>query len=385
MLAFGVTALRTRRFDTDVPRIFFDSIYDIESEQGLPRGEHLFGNDHIWPYLMEMYEGYIGQTNELALQRDGWRSAYSVVSYLARHYDISRQQLEQIHWQPFPDNLSGWGVDVSLMADEIAARTGSAKDDINAAELRRNQGNLASALPLYRKVAAASNVDSRTANFAKDRLLTLDIEQRLSQGGWVDFLPPAGQPAVGWCVARGRIQRLPDDRLEVTSGPGGHIVYSRARIGTSFEVKGRFEVVKISSGTFQGGLVMGTPDFDTFAWYAFRVKRHNDEGDVASFSQHWSRKQILSPASLNNDVNSFEFRFQNGHVNASVNGKKVFQTVSVPKNQLINTNEFLLGLGAFNDMNESIIRSRDVQVRRIPPAESESRQINHSAGSADEE
>ena len=41
-----------------------------------------------------------------------------------RHYDVARKQLEAVHWQPKGWNLSGLGKDLSLMALEVAARTG---------------------------------------------------------------------------------------------------------------------------------------------------------------------------------------------------------------------------------------------------------------------
>ncbi len=53
MLAFGVTALNTHRFDTDVPHVYFDSLSDVESEMQLPSGEHIYGRDDIWTNLEE--------------------------------------------------------------------------------------------------------------------------------------------------------------------------------------------------------------------------------------------------------------------------------------------------------------------------------------------
>ena len=62
MLAFGVTALNTRRFDTDVPRKFFDSVSDLEAEMNLRGGQHLYGRADIWPHLEAMYNGYIAES-----------------------------------------------------------------------------------------------------------------------------------------------------------------------------------------------------------------------------------------------------------------------------------------------------------------------------------
>ena len=132
-----------------------------------------------------------------------------------------------------------------------------------------------------------------------------------------------------------------------------------------FEVKGSFEVVRSSNGAFQAGLVMGLPEFDSRGWYSYRMKRNNDEGEVAEFATHWTRNGPYSPVSLNSNTNSFYFRFRRGTVSASVNGKEVLKEVRAPRNSNINTNEFLLGLGAFNDMNDTVIRYRNIQVHRL--------------------
>jgi hypothetical protein len=136
-------------------------------------------------------------------------------------------------------------------------------------------------------------------------------------------------------------------------------------VGTDFEVRGTFEVVQSSSKAFQAGLVMGTPQYDFPGWYAFRMKRNADEGDVASFSHRWTTRQIRTPVALNSETNSFQFRFQNGLVSASVDDKQIFTEVTPPEGTSIHTNEFLLGPGALNDMNDTVIRYRNVQVRKL--------------------
>jgi GYF domain 2 len=363
MLAFGVMAVNTKRFDTDIPRVLFDSISDMESELQWPRGEHIYGRSDIWPHLQQMYEGYITASPQTA-SRDGWRRTYASVAYLAGKYAVARQQLEALHWQTSNWNLSGWGRDMSLMVLEVAARTGPLAGQIDAAESARNDGDIAGVLQLYTKMAATTNADERTMAFVQDRLVTLGMEARLDKGEWVDFLP-SGTNFSGWYVERGKCRRLPDGALEVESGEGGHLLYCRVQMGMNFEVKGGFTVVHSSTRAFQAGLVMGLPDFDTYGWDAFRIKRNDDEGDVVTFSEHWTKNRVLSPVALNSKTNSFDFRFQNDKVTAFVNGQEVFDKVNPPENYYLSTNEFLLGLGAFNDMNNTVIRYDTVKARKL--------------------
>jgi hypothetical protein len=364
MLAFGVTALKTRRFDTDVPRMFFDSLSDLESEMELPQGQHIYGRQDIWPHLQEMYEGYIAEPSLSADAQDSWRSTYAVVATLAGKYDTAKKQMKALKWQPHAWNLTGWNRDLSLLPAEVAARTGVYATQVTAAEASRDAGNTAEALRIYMGLDSAKKGKEWTDWFVRDRQATLSVEQELKGGGWVNFLP-TDTNFTGWHVGFGNFKLLPDGALEVQSDHYGHLIYSRVRMGTDFEVRGQFEVVSSSTTAFQAGLVMGVPQWETYNWYAFRMKRNNDEGDVSSFSQHWSTRQVALPVSLDSHVNSFDFSLHNGRVSATVDGREIFKNVEPPKDAYVTTNEFLLGLGAFNDSNSTVIRYRNVQARLL--------------------
>jgi hypothetical protein len=364
MLAFGVTALQTRRFDTDVPRMYFDSLTDLEAEMELPAGRHLYARADIWPRLQQLYEGYIAEPSLSAECRDGWRSTYAVVASLAGHYDVAQRQFAEINWQPDARNLDGWNRDLSLLPQEVAARTGPQAAQVKTAESRYDAGDITGALQIYQALSVATNTDTRSRSFVLDRLATLTLEQHLQTGKWVDFLPTDAH-FTGWHASFGNFKLLPDGAVEVQSDQNGHMLYSRVRLGTEFEARGQFEVVSSTTNAFQGGLVMGIPEQNHYNWYGFRVKRNANEGDIAAFSEHWTKRQIVAPAPVDSHTNTFTFRFQDGRVTASVNGGEVFKGVPPPRQSYVTTNEFYLGIGAFNDVNTTVIRYRNLQVRRL--------------------
>ena len=331
VLALGRTAVNTGRFDTDVPRKFFDCISDVESEMELPSGRHIYGRADIWPELQKMYQGYISEQSQ-SPYRSGWRSGYAIVAYFAGKYDVAAEQLKALDWKLQPKNLTGWRTDLSLMPLEVAARTGPLGKSIIAAESSYQSGDVATALRQFTDLRAATNVDARTLEFVQTRLASLAMEQRLQKGEWVDFMPSQNDDP-GWVCSRGKIQRLPDGALEVRSGPAGHFIFSRARVGSNFEIRGEFEVVHSSTKYFQAGLVMGTPDVDAYEFQGFRIKRHQEEGDIACFAQGWGARQIQQRAKVNDIHNSFDFRLDQGHITASVNGEEVFKD-AIPKDTL---------------------------------------------------
>jgi hypothetical protein len=331
----------------------------------LPTGQHIYDRVDIWPSLKSLYEGYITCPSLSDWMHDGWRSAYAAVSYLAGQYDVSREQLEHLNWQPHPDTLSGYGRDLSLMPLEVAARRGTQSEKVQEAENDRKYGDIDRALQVYNEIAGATNLDDRTRSFVRERQYSLGMEQHLAAGDWVPFLPPDAA-LTGWQTNFGNFKLLPDGALEVSSGENGHMIYCRAPIGMEFETKGQFEVVSSTTKAFQAGLVMGLPEYNSYHWDSFRIKRNDDEGDISSFSENWTKLQIMAHLeNLDSRTNSFDLRLQGGLVSATINGRIVFTNAEPPKNYYLVTNEFLIGLGAFNDSDSTVIRYRNLQIRKL--------------------
>ena len=363
LLALGMAAINTGRFDTDVPRKYLDCVYDVESEMGQPAGKHIFGRADIWPNLKRMYDGYVNAPSQKE-GLTGWRTSYAIVAWFAGQYDTARTELEALNWNPAPGNMQDWNVDLSLMPREVAARTGPLRAKVSAAERARNFGDFSSALKVYIEIKDSSQADDLTRQFIERRLSELSAEKRLNDGQWISLLPTRDNDP-DWVYSFGNVHVLPDGAVQVESGPKGHMFFPRLRAGMNFEVRGQFELVHSANNNFQGGVVMGVPNFSGYNWYGFRLKRHGEEGDVACFALGWSRQQIVRHLVLNDVTNSFDMTFQDGKVTASVNGTTVFDQADPPRNIGVPDNSCLVGLGAFSDSPDTVIRYRNVQLRKL--------------------
>jgi hypothetical protein len=172
MLAFGRTALNTGRFDTQTPRQYLNSVFDVEAEEGTTSGHAIFQRSDIWPDLQRMYEGYIAAPAQLD-QRKEWRTAYAAVACLAGKYSVARVQLEAMDWQPDSKTLTAWDADPALMPLEVAARTGSLAKEITRAENAYKNVEIATARKRYKEMDASST-DDRTREFIRRRLAALN-------------------------------------------------------------------------------------------------------------------------------------------------------------------------------------------------------------------
>ncbi len=368
MLAFGRRAVETRRFDTDVPRKFFDSVRDVEEELKIPAGEHLYGREDIWPQMKTLYEGYISEPAQ-ARWADGWRSSYGVVAYFAGHYDTARAQLEKLNWQPYEGNLSEWGRELSLMTVEVAARTGPLAAEVTEAESAFARGDVGQAIRLYEAIQARSEADERTLKFAGHRLATLRLEEKFQAGNWVPLLPTStNDPA--WVNLAGTVRVGADGVVSVESERWGHQIACRARLGNAWEVRGEIEVETPSENSGRpvgAGIAFGLPTWDAGHWYSFRLTREADGPAQARFSRNWRRGQYLeltAPATFKDGWNTFAFRFRDHRAEATVNGTTIFSGLEAKPGMRTLVNNHQLALTAEEKPGSLLVKYRKVEVRK---------------------
>ncbi len=366
MLAFGVTAVNTGRFDTDVPRKFMDVVSDLEDEEGLPAGRHIYGRADIWPHFQQLYEGYVSHATGDE-SRNAWRTSYAMVAYLGGKYDVARDQFAAMNWKPSPENMKNWYVEPSLVPFEAAAWAGSMSEKVREAEVARTRRDLARAAAIYEEISSNSATDAHTSAFARSRLASLGLEQKLEAREWVDFLPQVDD--ANWVYSWGGALRTPR-ALQARSGPDGHLFYSLARVGKNFEVKGEFSVAGPPGQPFQAGLVMGMPDcstnFGSYHWYAFRLQRTKEGNTFAIWSKGWSDSQgIRQAVDLAQEVNSFDFTLRGDACTATVNGRSIFLNSQVPQTVSTQPENFLLGVGGYGQATNSVIEYRSLQVRKL--------------------
>ena len=206
MLAFGVVAADTRRYDSYAPHNLLCSIDDLEAELELPLGHHIYGRGgYLAHHMQQMYEGYIAEPSQSQI-RDGWRTSYSIVAFFAREIRYSAGTIGSDELATVALQYVGLGRGPDDHAAGSGTRTSPVSKQIDTAESRRDHGDLAGALQLYRELSAATNTDERTKAFIRDRLVTVNMEQRLKTGEWVDFLPSGGD-LTGWTVEQASVRR----------------------------------------------------------------------------------------------------------------------------------------------------------------------------------
>jgi hypothetical protein len=247
---------------------------------------------------------------------------------------------------------------------EIAARSSPESNEVAAAEAARSDNRVEDSIHIYQRLSAETN-DARTQQFIRNRLASLQVEQKLKLGEWVDFLPKDTDD-LNWSTEYCRWSVLPDDGVEIRSGLYGSLFASRVRVGANMEIKGQIELRRGRPQDFQAGVGIGWPVLGTDHWYSFQMRRKSGEEDVVSFSRGWGIDGTVKPFPLKDATNTFDFRLRNGKATALVNGQHVFADVPCPGAIPVADPQFSLGLFGYSTTTNSVIRYRNVEVRRLP-------------------
>ena len=72
----------------------------------------------------------------------------------------------------------------------------------------------------------------------------------------------------------------------------------------------------------------------------------------------------FKPCELKERQNEFDFRLERGVFSASVNGKQIFSNVEEGYAIRAPSDWMLVGVGAYNDLNETVVRYHKLQVRK---------------------
>lgn len=360
MLAFGRQCLNTKRFDTIVPYYFFRAVKDISSEME-DEPDAIFEDAAVFADLSDMFEGYLNEPKQVA-RKAYYHSLYAIVAYKANDLDTSREQLKAVDFKLSENAKAIWNDDFTDFAEKVCAFGGPAATQVSAGETSRANFRLDKAIVHFTKAEALSATDECALRFIRGRLSSLKLEESLQKGDWIDFLPPTDFQ--GWKVENGEWTRNEDGTLEVAAGEKGMMLRSLARIGENFEIKGTIEFVSSSTGDFQAGILFGYPHPKSDAWQSIRIKRTKRDGEVIRISQHFYVEDIGKKIPIP-DTNTFQIQCWQNQWNVYLNGNQVFQGYTPQKKILRLADDSMLGFGGYADQNKSIVRYRNVQIRRL--------------------
>ena len=365
MLAFGRTALASGRFDTQVPWVFREAAIDVESDARQYNNPVPFRWRDLGGEFKTLYAGFAASPTSSFQGRD-WESGLAVACYLKGEFAEARQHLTALAslGGMNEEYLRGWGIDLSLMTQRVAAGASPADLEVKRAEELWEAHRTEEALEAYRQLRKKGvGGDPQASEFLDHRIATLTLERDFQKGGWVDVLPRAGW--AGWTRPSGEWSQPKEGGVQVQCRNQDGFAASTVRIGTRWEARGTIEFPELEQGEVTALVSCGLLNPQSRTWTAFRLQHHPSQGNSASYGVRGEPTRLLRRTSVE-ETNSIELRFIDGAMSVVVNGNPLLTDGHIDRSPVQFSPDSTLGLAAHSAGGELPVVFRKLEVRRIP-------------------
>jgi hypothetical protein len=379
LMSFARECAETRRFDTEVPLQAFWAVEQIEwdafdeARQGgrfddpeearqaaaaatLPPSP--YKEDDVYELISTVLMRYRRNPGIVRWQR--YASFQAAVDYKAERYDAARKMLDEL--SGVLDSEARSKVDGPFPEACIYALASPLGGEVKRAEELYRSGTLDEALQLLKSARATALPPALP--YLDHQIALAQIEGDLAAGREAQlFSTPT---LAGWTPVNGA-WKVEDGALVVTTDARGHLIVGEARVGSDVEISADVEIVSTSNGQFQAGILLGRDiSIPSNDWLSFRVKKTAHEGEVAYFSQNFFRppKSNSIPVGVKSHVVVQSWA---GRLWAQVDGKPVV-TDYVPEWRMTRSPETRMGFGGYVDDNTTVVRYRNVRLRRLAAA-----------------
>lgn len=364
MYNFGMECLNTKRFDTDVPIVFIDSLVSISKERGdFPA---LFQVPQIYRNICNLYDGLVNEpamTNSLAKHR----TFYGIFAWAAGDYPKAKSLFRQVgdHFEEEP--FKYLNVDSTNVIGESFFQA-DFKEDAEKAQELITAGRFAGAVEIYTAVGRKDGVDSSVRAFVMKKAEGLQARVILEGGKWIPFMPPVD--FAGWRKACGIWSLDKDGWLRGETVAGGLQLFCLTPVGDNFEIRGELKLCLEGAERGQMGAVLfGYSDNVTETFTSFRVFRFDQQAWLGRGFYHDQKKVTKAQVK---EVNKFDIQVWQQRVTVYFNGERIFSNERIPA-EWWGGEKGLVGIGEDYQSSGFVIRYRNIELRRLkeePPAPS---------------
>jgi len=253
MYDFGLECLATKRFDTEVPAQLWHTVFLISEFDG---DETIWRQPGVYQNLRAVFEGMAAEPSR-AKEVPQIRAREAALAWRCGAYNDARRLVDGLGGKiperrprhtAFEDEYRG---STESALSEIYAATGPFAAQVRKAEELYQQGNVAGALPTFKRVLH-DNADRRAEGYLRSRTESCRIEHDFKTGKWVALTPSLD----AWRAKHGQWSVDSDGSVRTTDPDGWVSLICAARMPRDFEMRAEVEL-KPTWGTISGGAICG--------------------------------------------------------------------------------------------------------------------------------
>jgi len=367
LVAFGELCLGTERYDTVAPLYSLIALKSVLRSRDREDYGLLVKEERSYQRVASVLERYL---QEPAMQdlKEYFHSHYAIWAHCGKRYEDAHRNLSAIDYELTPFAMRDWpNVNVQDLLLESATLGGRWGDEALKAERAYESRDFGAARTRFGELVEECESDPRAKTYVKNRLATIEMEDRLGNGGWVSFLPP--KDFTGWRIDQGIWEVLPDGDLECVGDRGETALFCRSRVSSDFEIQGTIELPWAHEDSACGGasLFLGDLLWGKENWMSVTLTCY-PEGKETCCYQHCFYRTPSETKAVLEKRNTIRLVCFNGSVALWINGAQVLEDVPPDEDVKIDRDDCRLGFGHKWNKKGNVVRYRGFRVRRLQKA-----------------
>jgi hypothetical protein len=351
MYAFGRECLDTKRFDTNVPYHYFETLEYMAGDIGVDAD--LFKSPAVYADLQTMIDGYLAEPSMAALH-DWYRSLKIAAAVRSGQWEDARRLLDALNGEPQPDGLTRLSLKPDEIVGEIYARTGEFAEKNHQAQRLLESGKVDEAEVKYEDLIGQAGDRQSAADYFRRRLAEVTLRQRFAAGEWQSVLPDAALS--GWRVFGGKWTVDDQGRLIGEAQQNGLRLANERKLGTRLEIRGKATFVASAFGEFNIGIYFGQENGQLPN--SFRIDRSENYAAIATNDVPLEKKPIAV-----GETNTFRVQRWDDTLSAYLNDELIADGVAIDSSG-DDANE-VFGVGGRYWYVGPLIRFEELEVRKL--------------------
>ncbi len=367
MREFGTRCAETKRYDTQVPLVFIQTLIDVADETGDPDG--VLAQAGAYARAKSILDEYIKQA-EPPDDANRYRSELIGMAWRSGHFQDASPHLSKIgrvdqsitnHWNGFPSEIY----------TDIAAYTSSVAETAMQAREAAQMGEHARARDLYERAIGMLGPKEGSAKVGLvDRLELERVAAGLSSAEPVPLLfrMEVQEYMAGWRIIWGRWNVVDERTVSGGYSSRGTRLISMAKLGRRFELNGHIDLSKMKSGAdVSAGILYGLSfDADGPRWRSVLLL----PGRRAATIQDGKKPARLLPGPVGEQCD-LTLKVWDDELVLVVNGQELFAGTG-PESENAEPGE-LIGIAAPTIAEGDVVTFSGLTLRRLTTRPSELR------------
>lgn len=357
LYAFGEECLRSGRFDTRIPAVFYEVLATISRDSQGARS--YWGMQKTREYLATLFAGYAA--NASPQEQTHYKSMHAATAWHYGQYETAMALLDELGDRTEPEAFSSvFYVDYPRAREEVYSRAAPGGPLIARAEKLRRARGPSVARAEYLRILARGGWSPSLSDLLNGRIAVLGIEEQLRKDKWVPLFPGPGLS--GWKVVQGQWRFESDGALAGSTDEGFPLVIGNMRFPARLELLAEIERPAAGATTclFFGGRDAAIAA-GALTGSALGLVVHARQG-VALARADRGRWMVITPWAPARHRSMVRMIVWQGTVTAYVDGKRVGSVTGAGQTM---ASRLLVGISANGLSGGNPARVRFLKIRRL--------------------